>query len=656
MEPRVRISTADRRRSDGSGARPLILFALCVMGIAHGVWAVELQPMPPTDLSAEEPEVRAQLEERRQRLESLLDGWSPPESRSAGPRAQAIAEAYAEVGSLHYVYGHLEVAETAFENAIQLADDLDHPRRLEWVYLLAVVRTDLGAADAALEGFDEVLQNRPRDLAALIRKAELLVNQGRFDEARDVFTRAQQIAPQEPAVLGGLGTLAAREGEHDQAIELFTAALDQQPEADSLNYVLGQSLRAVGRTEEARAAFRKNQQGLTRFADPWVDSLGRDNVSSMALMHEANAAMRRGEMEKAGSLFQRFLLRQPDDALATYNLGLTQLARQQRSAGLASLRRAIELDPEFSAPHFFLASALAEDGLLEEALVHYRRAHELDPDEADVLAEYATALAQVGRTGDALALLAPAVEAQPQADQLRLRYAVVLLATGRTGEALPMLEALAREGVENALQAEALYHLALLDLRAGRVDSARRKLEQSRALDPASATTNVALAQVLGASGELDQALELYESATRARPRDDRAHFGRAMALLLLERDAEAVGALESALEWLPGHTGLRHLLARVLAASDVAVVRDGERAVALADDLVREQLTMEHAETLAMALAEVGRFDEAATWQQRVLDRASASGASAPVIERLRRGLTAFQSGTAVFDPWESQ
>lgn len=655
-EARVWIPAPDAPRLQGAAGRAWrMTLALLAVSVLAGVgWAVELAPMPDTDLSAEEPEVRAQLEARLQGLEQLLDGWSQDSVRG-DDRAVAVAEAFAEVGGLHYVYGHLQVAQTAFENALLLAGELDHPRRLEWVYLLAVVRTDLGATDAALAGLDDVLEVRPKDLAALIRKAELLVDQGRFEQAEDVFSRAQQVSPNEPAVLGGLGTLASRQGRHEQAIEWIQEALEQQPEADSLNYVLGQSLRAVGRVDEARAALRRNKQGLTRFPDPWVDRLGRDNVSSMALMHEANSAMRRGEMDRAGSLYQRFLLRQPDDALATYNLGLTQLARQQREEGFASLRRAIELDPEFSAPHFFLASALAEDGLMEDALVHYRRAHELDPNEADVLAEYATALAQTGRSREALALLEPAVAEQPRAHQLRLRYAVVLITLGRVDESRPMLETLSRPGVENAIQAEALYHRALLDLRAGRAGDARDKLERSRALDPGSATTKVALAQVLAAAGELAPAYELYAAASQARPRDDRAQFGRAMVLLLLDRDAEAVEALESALEWLPGHTGLRHLLARVLAASDSADARDGARAVTLAESLVREQLTMEHAETLAMALAEVGRYEEAIVWQQRILDRARASGAPGPVVQRLQSRLDAFRSGTVLQDPWES-
>ena len=655
-EARVWIRTSDSRFLSPAAVVQALTAALLLIGFVstEPSLALELEPMPATDLSAEEPEVRAQLEERGARLARLLEEWSPKEDLRTDEAAGVVAEAFAEMGGLHYLYGHLQVARTAFSNALQLAREIDHPRRLQWVYLLAVVRTDLGAADVALAGLDEVLSERPQDLAVLIRKAELLVNLGRFEEAEQVFLRAQKVAPNQAAVLAGLGALASQQGQHEHAIEMLQAALELQPEADSLYYALGQSLRTVGRVDEARAALRKNKQGLTRFPDPWVDALSRDNMSSLALRHEADGAMRRGEMERAGDLFQRYLLRQPEDAVATYNLGMTQLARQQRAQGLRSLRRAMELDPEFSAPHFFLASALAEDGLFDEALVHYRRAHELDPTEPDFLAEYATLLARQGRSTEALSLLAAAVEEQPRVGQLRLRYGAVLVNSGRIDEARPILQELAGAGVQSHVQAEALYHLAQLDLRAGRSVEAQGKLERARELDPGSAATNVALAQLLAGAGELDRALPLFEMASRGRPRDENAHFGRSMTLLLLERDVDAVRVLEEALEWLPGHPGLRHLLARVLATSDSAPARDGERAARMAEELVRERLTMDHAETFAMALAEVGRWDEAIVWQQRVLDRASSAGAAPATLSRLREALELYRSGRVPRDPWE--
>ncbi len=66
--------------------------------------------------------------------------------------------------------------------------------------------------------------------------------------------------------------------------------------------------------------------------------------------------------------------------------------------------------------------------------------------------------------------------------------------------------------------------------------------------------------------------------------------------------------------------------------------MRDGGRAVELAQSVVDEHPALNHLETLAMALAEAGRFDDAVTWQQRALEaeRQAAGGNSPQRLDRL--------------------
>ena len=127
------------------------------------------------------------------------------------------------------------------------------------------------------------------------------------------------------------------------------------------------------------------------------------------------------------------------------------------------------------------------------------------------------------------------------------------------------------------------------------------------------------------------------------------------MALLLLDRPLDARARLEAALAELPGDVALEHLLARLLAATSVASARDPERALALARELVEAQPSGAHLETLAMALAASGRFDEAIAWQERAVAAADAgASASAADRERARRRLALYREGRAVVDPWK--
>ena len=52
---------------------------------------------------------------------------------------------------------------------------------------------------------------------------------------------------------------------------------------------------------------------------------------------------------------------------------------------------------------------------------------------------------------------------------------------------------------------------------------------------------------------------------------------------------------------------------------------------------------TFEHAETLAMALAQAGRFDEAITWQQELIARSKQQG-DRTTTERLEHDLVLYE------------
>ena len=53
------------------------------------------------------------------------------------------------------------------------------------------------------------------------------------------------------------------------------------------------------------------------------------------------------------------------------------------------------------------------------------------------------------------------------------------------------------------------------------------------------------------------------------------------------------------------------------------------------------------------MALAEAGRFDDAAALQQQVVEQLAAGAAPAPPLERARARLATYRRGEAVRAPW---
>ena len=80
--------------------------------------------------------------------------------------------------------------------------------------------------------------------------------------------------------------------------------------------------------------------------------------------------------------------------------------------------------------------------------------------------------------------------------------------------------------------------------------------------------------------------------------------------------------------------------------------IRDGARALELARRVFEQQQSIDHAETIAMALAEVGNFAEAVEWQQQVVEQRRRQGAGAR-LEASRGYLELFRQGEGVRAPW---
>jgi tetratricopeptide (TPR) repeat protein len=592
-------------------------------------------------LDRQEPAVRQQLASARRELDRLL----------ADDRAtdQALAEAYGKLGRLYFLYDIVDLTVPALRNAQTLAPD--DPR---WPYFLAVHLTFEGDLEEAERHLRRALELQPDDPPTLARLANVLLDQGRADEAEPIFRRAVELPPQRAAALAGLARIAQERGEHQEAIELARQALELQPEADSLYHVIGMSLRALGDREAARAALEKNEHGRVRFQDPWVDALAEENASAEAHFQAASDAMRRNDLPAAIDFYRSYLAIKGDDALTYHNLGVALLSLDRWDEGLEALRRAVALDEKSRSAHYSLGSALADLGRYEEALPHYRRAHELDPAEKGIHADWATLLAKVGRVEEALAELEAILAEDPEQFYARLKYGAVLAQAERDQEARTQLERIADSGGLGARErGEAHYHLGLLALRRRDGTSASRHLAAAVELDPKSGEAQRAYGEDLARQGRFGEAAEALARAVELEPADERARFSLAMALLLGDRCPAAVTALDDAARELPQSLSLRHLLARLLATCPEPQARDGARAVELAQQVLEAQLTFEHAETLAMALAEAGRFEEAVATQRRVIAEAERTGASGPAHARRIERLARYERREPVRAPW---
>ena len=160
------------------------------------------------------------------------------------------------------------------------------------------------------------------------------------------------------------------------------------------------------------------------------------------------------------------------------------------------------------------------------------------------------------------------------------------------------------------------------------------------------------LATALRRNGSCDEAVDEYAIVVERAPDHVAARLQRTFCLAELGRWRAARAWLEESIASVPRAAVLTEALVRILAASPDDSVRDGARALALAQRLLAVQRSATHLESTAMALAESGRHDEAAALQRELLASLPASNAQ-DIAAHFQRALATYESGDASRSPW---
>ena len=181
--------------------------------------------------------------------------------------------------------------------------------------------------------------------------------------------------------------------------------------------------------------------------------------------------------------------------------------------------------------------------------------------------------------------------------------------------------------------------------------AAVKDFDQALAINPryVDAYSNRCLAYIR--QEQYTRALTDCSQALAINPRSAKALYNRGFAR---DRQGDPAGALGDYVQSLsvnPDYIEVFNNIAWILATSPDERLRDGERAVALAERAVAHTPDVNFMDTLAAAYAEAGRFDEAVAMENRVISMLAAAGAASdlgPHVERLSR----FEDGRPYRDP----
>jgi tetratricopeptide (TPR) repeat protein len=267
-------------------------------------------------------------------------------------------------------------------------------------------------------------------------------------------------------------------------------------------------------------------------------------------------------------------------------------------------------NPKCWMAEYNLGLALKNQGQLDEAIAHYRRAVNIWPDYVEAHYNLGGAYIEKGNIDEALAEYRRAIEIRPDDADSHNNY----------GSALRRLN---------------------------QFDQAENEYRRALSLHPQYLDARLNLGSLLLQRGRTAEAITNLETARRLQPNDAVTHVTLGLALMKNGQPGEAAAELNRALQLAPDEVSALNSLAWLLATAGVDSVRDGKRAVQLAERA--NALTGDNnpaiLHTLAAAYAEAGRFDEAMQTARRAMKLASRADNNA-VYNAIRDELPLYELG----------
>jgi len=396
-----------------------------------------------------------------------------------------------------------------------------------------------------------------------------------------------------------LGNALLEKGEATQAIPHLQKALEIKPEYPEAENNLGKALAHEGKEDQAISCYEKAIETRPDFAE------AQNNLGT--------ALLKKGRADEAIAHYQKAIGIKPDLAELHYGLGNALLQKGEVNEALGSYKKSLELNPGYAEARYGMGLALFQNGKVDEAVESYQKAIENNPDYADPENNLGNVLMQKG-----------------EIDQAILHYQ-------RAAEIKPGLAAIR-------------YNLGGALLQKGRMDEAVASYQKAVEIDPNYADAGYKLGNLLLQRGQTEQAIPCFQKALQSKPDFVEAHYDLANAYLQRGEESEAIAHFQRVLELQPQNIQAGNNLALLLATSTNGALRNGVKAVELAERA--NQLSGSGQPVILVALAaayaETGQFPKAVETAQKALQLANGQG-NAELAGTIQGHIKLYQAGTAL-------
>ncbi|MBC8116726.1 MAG: tetratricopeptide repeat protein, partial [Candidatus Saccharimonas sp.] len=360
--------------------------------------------------------------------------------------------------------------------------------------------------------------------------------------------------------------------------------------------------------------------------------------------------------------FQAAMQLKPEEAAAHNGLGEVALSQKKFDAAVKHFEAALKLAPAANRIHYSLGMAYRGAGDVKQAQAHLEQRGSVGVRPEDPLVDGLKSLLKgehihvvqgqlafkVGRYQDAVAAFTKALEAKPDSVPARINLGASLAQVGEPDKAVEQLQLVLKDHPQ---ELGARFNLATLLRGQKKHEEAVEELRLVLKTSPVDTEALRSLADSLVQLGRADDALHELFKATALAPDNELTVIDLSNLLMRQGRFVEARAVLEGAHRRSPEKGLTAHALARFLATCPDPARRDGARAVELATKIYQARKSLDHAQTLVLALAESGRCDEAASLLKRLIGEIEKSG-NAELVTRMKQELTRYEQGSPCRPP----
>lgn len=370
--------------------------------------------------------------------------------------------------------------------------------------------------------------------------------------------------------------------------------------------------------------------------------------------------------EKSTPLYQKALELNPGELLAMAGLAATYLEQKQYNQALNWAQKGLNFQPNISRLNYIAAMASRNLGQQYQATMYFEKSQSSnqklplrDPyfqaiqaisQRANILVQEALDLAQKGNIEEAKQRLKASIDWKPKNASAYFHLGRLAMQRGAYSQAL---EAFKTSSKIDPQQGLTFVNMGRIFLAQGMNEAAEQAYQKALRVGQNQVSVLLSTGDYARRQGNFQMATSVYQQGVEWHPSEWRLQMGLAICHIHNQAYSQAINQLEALIKKPRAPGPFYLMLARLLAASPQAELRDGARAFKIVEGMVEQGVNIQLLETGAMAQAEIGDFKKAEDWQKAAIELSSKS-LQRSLTEALQARLRQYQDKKPTRVPFE--